>query len=122
MFDWAGTTIDYGCRAPVEAFTEAFASRGVEVGEADVRAPMGRPKRDHLAQLLSLDTVADQWSARHGRAPGEEDLAELYGDLERLMDAAVLRHADLLPGGRQPSSPIILNEALVDRVWHRLPA
>ena len=97
VFDWAGTTIDYGCMAPVEAFTEAFASRGVEIGEADVRAQMGRPKRDHLIHLLSLETVADRWSARHGRAPGEEDLAELYENLERLMDAAVLRHADLLP-------------------------
>jgi phosphonoacetaldehyde hydrolase len=98
VFDWAGTTIDYGCMAPVKAFTEAFASRGIEIGEADVRAQMGRPKRDHLTRLLSLETVADRWSAHHGRAPGEEDLAELYEDLERHMDAAVLRHADLLPG------------------------
>ena len=25
IFDWAGTTVDYGCFAPVQAFQEAFA-------------------------------------------------------------------------------------------------
>mgnify|MGYP000741963126 CR=1 FL=1 len=24
IFDWAGTTVDYGCFAPVQAFTEVF--------------------------------------------------------------------------------------------------
>ena len=24
IFDWAGTTVDYGCFAPVEAFIKAF--------------------------------------------------------------------------------------------------
>ena len=26
IFDWAGTTVDYGCFAPVKAFMEAFAT------------------------------------------------------------------------------------------------
>ena len=25
IFDWAGTTVDYGCFAPVQAFMESFA-------------------------------------------------------------------------------------------------
>ena len=29
IFDWAGTTVDYGCFAPVQAFQEAFAHHGV---------------------------------------------------------------------------------------------
>ena len=28
VFDWAGTTVDYGCFAPVQAFMEAFAQDG----------------------------------------------------------------------------------------------
>ena len=31
IFDWAGTTVDYGCFAPVQAFQEAFAHHGVPV-------------------------------------------------------------------------------------------
>ena len=98
VFDWAGTTVDYGCMAPVEAFTEAFGRHGIEVGEAQVRAPMGRPKRDHLALLFSLPTVIEQWSARNGREPGARDIDSLYQDVERLLDDAALRHADPLPG------------------------
>lgn len=31
IFDWAGTTVDYGCFAPVQAFMEAFGHFGIEV-------------------------------------------------------------------------------------------
>lgn len=30
IFDWAGTTVDYGCFAPVQAFMEVFKHFGVE--------------------------------------------------------------------------------------------
>ena len=30
IFDWAGTSVDYGCMAPVRAFDEAFKSFGIE--------------------------------------------------------------------------------------------
>ncbi|MFN8371304.1 MAG: hypothetical protein U0694_00280 [Anaerolineae bacterium] len=28
IFDWAGTTVDYGCFAPVAVFIEVFAQMG----------------------------------------------------------------------------------------------
>ena len=98
VFDWAGTTVDYGCMAPVEAFSQALAAHGVEVGEPDVRRPMGRPKRDHLAALLSLPAVAAQWADRHGRAPSQEDIGALYNEVTRLMAVAALERAEPLPG------------------------
>ena len=30
IFDWAGTTVDYGCFAPVQAFVEVFKHYGIE--------------------------------------------------------------------------------------------
>lgn len=98
VFDWAGTTVDYGCMAPVEAFTGALAAHGVESSEADVRGPMGRAKRDHLVALLSLPAVAAQWADRYGRAPSQEDIDALYNEVTRLMAAAALEYADPLPG------------------------
>ena len=98
VFDWAGTTVDYGCMAPVEAFAGALAAHGIDVDEADVRRPMGRPKRDHLAALLSLPTVASQLAERYGRAPSHEDVEALYVEVTRLMSAAALERADPLPG------------------------
>ena len=30
IFDWAGTTVDYGCFAPVQAFADVFEHHGVK--------------------------------------------------------------------------------------------
>lgn len=98
VFDWAGTTVDYGCMAPVEAFIGALGARGVEVSESDVRGPMGRAKREHLAALLALPAVAERWVERHGRAPTESDIEDLYADVERRMLPAALARADPVPG------------------------
>ena len=40
IFDWAGTTVDYGCFAPVQAFIEAFREFGVEPTMDETRQPM----------------------------------------------------------------------------------
>ena len=41
IFDWAGTTVDYGCFAPVKAFMDSFAHYGIEVTIEETRKPMG---------------------------------------------------------------------------------
>ena len=41
VFDWAGTTVDYGCFAPVNAFALAFQKFGVTPTVEEIRAPMG---------------------------------------------------------------------------------
>jgi len=35
IFDWAGTTVDFGCFAPVEVFLSIFRESGVEVTMAE---------------------------------------------------------------------------------------
>ena len=40
VFDLAGTTIDFGSRAPVLALMEAFAIKGVPVDEDEARRDM----------------------------------------------------------------------------------
>ena len=52
ILDWAGTTVDYGSRAPVQVFIEIFSRRGIEVTEAEARGPMGSAKRDHIAAKI----------------------------------------------------------------------
>jgi hypothetical protein len=81
VFDWAGTTVDYGSAAPVEAFVRAFAAHGLDVSEADVRKSMGRAKREHLAAFLALPALAAQWIERHGREPDG-------GDVDRSMPSS----------------------------------
>jgi len=53
VFDWAGTTIDFGSCAPATTFRKVFAAHGVEVTDQQARAPMGMNKREHLVAMLS---------------------------------------------------------------------
>ena len=55
IFDWAGTTVDYGCFAPVQAFADSFAEFGVIPTMDEVRAPMGMLKRDHVRTMLQME-------------------------------------------------------------------
>jgi len=78
IFDWAGTLVDFGSRAPMGAFVEAFGKFGVEITVAEARGPMGAAKRDHIAAIFALPRVAKAFAAEHGHAPGEADIDALY--------------------------------------------
>ena len=57
IFDWAGTMVDFGCVAPVEALIDAFAAHGVAISAAEARRDMGRAKHDHVWAILSEPRV-----------------------------------------------------------------
>jgi len=78
VFDWAGTTVDHGCFAPIRPFVETLASAGVALSAEEARGPMGLHKRDHLRSLLTQPEVAARWRGKHGRDADEEDVARLY--------------------------------------------
>jgi len=73
VFDWAGTMIDFGSRAPVVALVRLFEGEGVPIGEAEARADMGMAKRDHIRAILSMPHVAAAWHTQHGAPPTEAD-------------------------------------------------
>ena len=73
VFDWAGTVVDHGSRAPVAALQDVFAGAGVPVTVAEARLSMGIAKRDHIRCILGVTARggrmgAQAWSsaARHG--------------------------------------------------------
>jgi phosphonoacetaldehyde hydrolase len=98
IFDWAGTVIDFGCMAPVEALIDVFANAGIALTAAEARADMGKAKLDHLRAILAMPRVAASWHQATGHAPAEEDVARLYAQLEPAMEAAATRAATLIPG------------------------
>ena len=101
IFDWAGTMVDFGCRAPVAALIEAFARHGVTLDEATARADMGKAKADHVRALLAQPEVAAAWEASNRRPGGEADVTALMEDLGPLMRAAAADTAELIPGAAQ---------------------
>ena len=98
VFDWAGTMVDFGCQAPVEALVAAFAEEGVALAAADARRDMGRAKHDHVAALLAWPGVRAAWTEAKGRPPGEADVERIYHALGPKMAAAAARFSELIPG------------------------
>jgi len=98
LFDWAGTTIDYGSIAPVEVFRAVFQEVGVQVTEAEARGPMGQAKIDHIRAMLALPRIAQAWSEHFHRPPSESDVRELYKRFLHLQQTVLAEHSDVIPG------------------------
>jgi phosphonoacetaldehyde hydrolase len=98
ILDWAGTVVDFGSRAPMDAFVRAFGQFGVEITTADARGPMGTPKREHIRAVGESPYVARMWQARHGRPFSEADVDAVFKVFEPLNVATVVDHAAPIPG------------------------
>ncbi|MFN8531648.1 MAG: phosphonoacetaldehyde hydrolase [Anaerolineae bacterium] len=98
IFDWAGTTVDYGCIAPTQAFMRLFADYGMTITLEEARGPMGMAKRDHIAHVLNLPRVSDQWQQTKNRQPTDDDVSAMYKDFIPAQTAALLERAEPIPG------------------------
>lgn len=78
IFDWAGTTVDYGCFAPVQAFIEVFKEFGMEVTMEETRKPMGMLKWDHIKTMLEMPRIHDLWLQAHGREVEKKDIDKMH--------------------------------------------
>ncbi|GAP35800.1 phosphonoacetaldehyde hydrolase [Piscinibacter sakaiensis] len=95
VFDWAGTLVDFGSRAPVIAFLEAFDAAGLPITEAVARGPMGAHKRDHVREILQRPDVAD-------RLPPALAALDPAERVERLYAAFTDRLLEVLPSHARP--------------------
>ena len=98
IMDWAGTAVDYGCFAPVAAFIEAFAEKGLIIDVVQTRKPMGLPKIQHIRELLSMPEVNEQFATRYQRAWTEEDVVELNRLFEKHLFASLENYTDPIQG------------------------
>lgn len=98
IFDWAGTTVDYGCFAPMMVFIEGFRARGVEITLAEARIPMGKHKRDHIAAIMAMPRVNALWREVHGAEPTEADIDAVFADFIPRQIDIIADYADLIPG------------------------
>ncbi|MCL1847401.1 MAG: phosphonoacetaldehyde hydrolase [Coriobacteriia bacterium] len=97
ILDWAGTTVDFGCMAPVDAFLAAFGAFGIEPTMDETRAPMGMAKRAHIKTMLDGERLAGLWRERYGRAHTGNDIDAIYAAFEPALFATLSGHAGLLP-------------------------
>lgn len=98
VMDWAGTVIDELSRAPAQVFVEVFRRQGITVTEAQARGPMGSAKRDHIASVLALPAISEQWTQKHNRPPEENDIDTMYRDFLPLQKEILSQFSNLIPG------------------------
>ena len=98
IFDWAGTTIDFGSLAPINAFCALFEQNNVAITLAEARAPMGAEKREHIRQVLAMPRVKEAWINAHGEDANEAVIDRLYNDFVPLQIAMIAERAHLIPG------------------------
>lgn len=85
IFDWAGTTVDFGCFAPVNVFLEIFKDADVEVTLEEAREPMGMLKINHIRAMLQMPRISEKWEQVHGHPFTEDDVNRLYEQFEKLL-------------------------------------
>ena len=85
IFDWAGTTVDYGCFAPVNGFIEGFKSIGIDIASEMARKPMGLPKIDHTRAIAAMLP----------KPISEKRILKAYEIFEETLFADIERHCDI---------------------------
>ncbi len=98
IFDWAGTIIDFGCMAPVDALIELFRKRNIILSVNDARKNMGMEKKAHLSSLLETEIIINQWMAVYNNKPGNDDLEALYAEFEPSLISSVKKFSKPIPG------------------------
>lgn len=98
ILDWAGTTVDYGCRGPVAVFLRAFNLHGISPSEAEAREPMGKEKREHVQTMLCMPRLTECWQTKHGTLPDETAVDMVFNDVQKLMCETLADYAVPVPG------------------------
>ena len=104
VFDWAGTMIDHGSRAPAIVFVEIFNRQGIEISYAQAREPMGMAKRAHIAAITQMPDVKNQWLAQFGRDCEEQDIDNMYEQFLPLQKETLRNHSRLISGAAEAAN------------------
>lgn len=98
VFDWAGTTVDYGSGAPGYVFADVFGAAGIQLTREEINRPMGMEKKAHIRELLSCESGNSQWLKLYGRPWTESDVDELYQKFEAKLYEVVAQYSAPMAG------------------------
>ena len=98
VFDWAGTTVDYGSSAPSEVFARIFTHAGLHFTREEINRPMGMEKKAHIRELLTGENGSRQWLDTYGAPWTEADVERLYQSFEDTLRQVVAEHSVPIPG------------------------
>ena len=101
VFDWAGTTTDFGSQAPVDVFDRTFRQKGLVFSKAEINAPMGMEKKAHIKTMLSTEKGRKLWEDAYSRSWNEDDIEDVYQCFEGNLRTVVAEYSKLIPGVRE---------------------
>jgi len=97
IFDWAGTTVDFGCFAPTGVFIEVFRQKGIEITQKEARGPMGMHKRDHIREITKYPRIASEWRRLYGSECTEKDIEEMFVNFIPLQLSVIEGYSTIIP-------------------------
>lgn len=97
IFDWAGTTVDFGCFAPINVFINIFKNAGIDVTMEEARKPMGMLKIDHIRTMLEMDRIKYLWRETYGREFTDEDVEKLHSKFEKTLLESLSKYTEPIP-------------------------
>ena len=101
VFDWAGTTTDFGSQAPVDVFDRTFRQKGLVFTKAEINAPMGMEKKAHIKTMLSTEKGQKLWEDAYSRSWNEDDIEDVYQCFEGNLRTVVAEYSKLIPGVKE---------------------
>lgn len=97
IFDWAGTTVDFGCFAPTGVFIEVFRQKRIKITNREARGPMGMHKRDHIRVISEYPRVREEWIRIYGKECTEADIDEIFSSFIPLQLSVIGRYTEIVP-------------------------
>ena len=98
VFDWAGTTVDFGSLAPARTLERLFSGLGISLRTAEIRRDMGLAKKLHIESILSMPRIRQAWQSLRGHAPTADDVGEVYQQFIPLQLSCLAEFSALIPG------------------------
>ncbi|QEW08236.1 phosphonoacetaldehyde hydrolase [Nitrincola iocasae] len=98
IMDLAGTCVDFGSLAPIQAFQSLFAAEGLAITQAEARAPMGKEKREHIEALLAMPRIAEAWLAVKHQPADSAEVDRLYTAFVGYQQASIAQNNQLIAG------------------------
>ena len=98
FLDWAGTVVDHGSIAPVDALKKIFRQFGLAAPQPLIRKYMGLAKKDHIRKMLEEPEMKNQWTALNHASPQERDVEAMYANFEPQMMETLAGYATVITG------------------------
>lgn len=98
IFDWAGTTMDFGCMAPAVVFQKVYDKAGVPISMEEARVPMGAHKKVHIGLIAQIPSVRRRWVDTHSAEPTDKDVDTMFEDFVPMQEACLSDYSTLIPG------------------------